>query len=317
MSDMPPEMLSYPADRPYPQDRPDERARRSVDPVTIILGGLLLIGLICMLIAGWAIYARQRSRVLEAQDIQQRTGLRSSLATVSAESTALALAAQTRQVEQEQELEQMRAEVALLSTRVAVLETMPIASTVLVKPPLALVLDAPTFKQEHSLGCEASAASMAAHFFGVQVSQADIFSALPFDENPHKGFRGNIDGPYGGLDDYGVYAGPVQQVLAGFGLQVQPFAGGAPEIRAHLCRGRVIIAWVTYDLQVQIPRQVILSDGETVTLVPFEHALLVVGYNADGFWVNDPYTGTARFYLEGEFMRSFAYLDNMALVVGP
>ncbi|MBN1934797.1 MAG: C39 family peptidase [Anaerolineae bacterium] len=307
MSDAPREMLAH------------RHAKRPIDPVTVVLGALLLIGLICMAIAGWVVYARQNNRapIPGIQNTQRYAELNHSLATVSAQSTAFVLAAQTRQAEQSEELERARAELALLGARVAGLEAASEASTVLIKPPLALVLDAPVFEQERSLSCELSAAAMAAHFFDVQVSEADIFAALPFDENPHRGFRGNVDGAYGGLDDYGVYAGPLRQVLTDLGLQVQTFVGGTPELRDHLRHGRVIIAWVTYDLQVQTPREIILSDGEVVTLVPFEHALLVVGYNADGFWVNDPYTGTAKFYFEGEFMRSFAYLDNMALVVGP
>ena len=158
---------------------------------------------------------------------------------------------------------------------------------------------------------------MAANYYGVQVSEAQILASLPLDENPHKGFRGNVDGPYGGLEDYGVYAEPIRQVLVDLGLVVEMFSGGAQEIRGHLDQGRVLVAWITYDLQVQTPRSVMLDSGEAVTMVPYEHALLVVGYNSDGFWVNDPYTGTAKFYAESEFVRSLAYLGNMALVVGP
>jgi uncharacterized protein YvpB len=164
---------------------------------------------------------------------------------------------------------------------------------------------------------------MAANFFGISASESEILYALPRHENPHLGFRGNVDGPYGGLSDYGVYAEPIRQILVSFGLEVEHLDGGADEIKQHIREGRPVIAWVTYRLQAQSPRQVVLANpssqggARTVKLVPYEHAVLVVGYNRDGLWVNDPYAGTRDFYSDSDFDRSFAYLDNMALVVGP
>jgi uncharacterized protein YvpB len=189
------------------------------------------------------------------------------------------------------------------------------------RPPLALILDAPLLKQEHSLSCESSAAVMAARFHGLPVDEGDILHALPRHENPHLGFRGNVDGPYGGIDDYGVYAEPIRQVLTDLGLQVEHLSGGINEIKEHIRQERPVIAWVTYRMQVQSPRQVTLNSGaggygSAVTLVPYEHAVLVVGYNAEGLWVHDPYDGTRTWYGEADFGRSFGYLDNMALVVG-
>ena len=185
------------------------------------------------------------------------------------------------------------------------------------KPPLALILDAPLDKQEHSLSCESSAAAMAAKFFGLPVYESAVLNALPRHEDPNLGFRGNVDGPYGGIDDYGTYAEPIRQVLLELGLEANHLAGGISEIKRHIREGRPVIAWVTYDMQVQTPRQVALSNGTAVVVVPYEHTVLVVGYNADGLWVHDPYDGTRTWYGEDDFGRSFAYLGNMALVVGP
>lgn len=186
-----------------------------------------------------------------------------------------------------------------------------------IHPPLALILDAPLYKQERSLSCESSAAAMAARFYGLPVSESDILSALPRHEDPNLGFRGNVDGPYGGLDDYGTYAEPIRQVLSGMGLAASHLEGGIDEIKEHIRAGRPVIAWVTYRMHVQTPRQVTLSNGTTVTMVPYQHAVLVVGYNANGLWIHDPHDGTRTWYGDPDFGRSFAYLGNMALVVGP
>jgi uncharacterized protein YvpB len=238
------------------------------------------------------------------------------LATVYAQST-LSVSLQQESKARQTELDRLNAELVQMRNTLATVSAAATSAVILDKPPLALVLDAPVYKQERNLSCESSSAAMAANFFGVRASEAQILASLPLDENPHKGFRGNVDGLYGGLKDYGVYAEPIRQVLADLGLTVEPFSGGPEDIRDHLRRGRVLVAWITYDLRVETPRSVMLDNGEAVTMVPYEHALLIVGYNSDGFWVNDPYAGTAKFYAESEFARSFAYLGNMALVVGP
>jgi uncharacterized protein YvpB len=194
-------------------------------------------------------------------------------------------------------------------------------AVVLDRAPLALILDVPLLAQEHSLSCESSAAAMAAQYHNLDVRESDILDALPLHENPHLGFRGNVDGLDGGLIDYGVYAAPVGRVLSDLGLQVELFQGGVNEIKAHIRDGRPVLAWITYDLQVQMPQQWWLADAsgrqQAVTLVPYEHTVLIVGYNREGLWVHDPLDGTRGFYPEGEFWRAFGYLGYMALVIGP
>jgi len=218
------------------------------------------------------------------------------------------------------ELTTVRQELATAMAVNASLRSTPVPdkmSTVLREPPLALVLDAPVYKQQHTLSCESSAAAMAANFYGVGISEETILAALPRHDNPYLGFRGSIDGSYGGIVDYGVYAEPMRRVLARWGLEVEHLVGGINEIRAHIREGKVVIVWITYNLQIQSPQQVTTSDGQVVTVVPYEHAVLVTGYNRDGLWVNDPYSGTQNFYTEQDFVRSFSYLGNMGLVVGP
>lgn len=286
--------------------------QRPLDSTAIVLGASLLVGLLCVAAVIGVGYARHETRQRAQQEVNIQF-MDAKLAQLGVQATAAVGAAQTREAQQAQELAQ-------LGTRVAWPTVTPLPCPTLSawgKPPLALIWDVPCFKQEHNLSCEPSVAAMAAHFYGIQVSEGDILAALPRHENPHKGFRGNVDGSYGGVEDYGVYAGPLQQVLTNLGLRVEQFSGDLQEIRRLLLQGKVLIAWATFDLQVQVPQTVVLTDGETVTLVPYEHTFLIVGYNSDGFWVNDPYTGAPKFLAESEFSRSFGYLDNMALVVGP
>ena len=286
-----------------------------LDEVSIVFIALLAIGLIALSFAIWLMLT------LPQQGASTTVGNGNTLWLRRAQ------IAQTRDAQQA-ELLRLQAELDAtrrqLATAVAVPTDTPVptraypdASTVLSRPPLALILDAPIYKQAHSLSCESSAAAMAANFYGVGVEEETIVNALPRHDNPHLGFRGNIDGPYGGIEDYGVYAEPIRQILAQFGLEVEHLTGGIDEIKTHIRQGRVVIAWVTYNLQVQTPQQVATSDGQIVTLIPYQHAVLIAGYNANGLWINDPYSGTQTCAPEADFRRSFAYLGNMALVVGP
>ena len=296
--------------------------RGRLDPQPILLGAATFAGLLAITLVAWSLVARQ-SGSAESVDVWpylETLGIGSPKALVSRLSGVEA----TRDAQQS-EIRRLGAESAAirqeLATASAYATLAAVASasgsTNLDRPPLALVLDVPIYKQQHSLGCESTAAAMAANYHHVPVSEEEILGLLPRDLNPHLGFRGNVDGPYGGTDDYGVYADPIRQVLTDKGLDVQDLRGGLDEIKAQIRHGRPVIAWVTYRLQPQTPMLVVVPNDQAVTLVPYEHTVLVVGYNRDGLWVNDPFGGTQDYYSDSEFLRSFAYLGNMALVVGP
>ncbi len=176
-------------------------------------------------------------------------------------------------------------------------------------------LSVPRYKQAHSLTCESSAASMAANFYRIPLSEAEIIAALPRDDNPNLGFRGRLDGVPGGLTDYGVYAEPIREVLIANGLEVTYIENGLEGVERALDRRHPVIAWVTYRLRRQQPVEITLNTGQKVKMVNYEHTVVVTGYNQEGFWVNDPFDGQEYFYSSTDLARAFGYLDNMALEV--
>jgi uncharacterized protein YvpB len=172
-------------------------------------------------------------------------------------------------------------------------------------------------KQSRNLSCESSAASMVAQYHGTDLAEADALAALPLNDNPHLGFRGDVDGPTGGIQDYGVYAGPVVDLLNAQGLRSWPIAGAADSIRAAIARGNPVIAWVTYDCTISTPT-IANIDGAEVTLVPNQHVVVVTGYNSDGVWANDPWDGGEDFYTYADLERCMGYFGGMAIeVAGP
>lgn len=169
-------------------------------------------------------------------------------------------------------------------------------------------------KQTHNLSCESSAASMAASYFGLDLSEEQILAALPRNPNPYLGFRGNPDGPTGGIQDYGVYSGPIMDVLNSHGLRAWSVEGGLNGIKAAIARGDPVIAWITYNVQVSAP---VIENigGQSVPLVPDQHTVLVTGYDAEGVWANDPWEGQEDYYSNADFQRALSYFGDMAIEV--
>lgn len=173
----------------------------------------------------------------------------------------------------------------------------------------------PLLKQQHPLTCESSAASMGTRG---RVTEAQIMAAMPRNPNPNLGFRGNPDGVQGTkLVDYGVYASPVHRALVRFGYQsdILTYAGDGT-LRSYLDQGWPVVAWITYRAQPAQPR-LAWANGTQFFLVPHEHAVLVVGYDARSVTANDPWTASRARYDWRSFNRAWGYFGDMALAVEP
>jgi uncharacterized protein YvpB len=180
---------------------------------------------------------------------------------------------------------------------------------------LVLLSGFPTLKQQHALTCESSAASMGTEG---ALTETQIMAAMPRSPNPNLGFRGNPDGLEGAtLANYGVYANPVHRALLHFGYQstVLTYAS-RQDIKDSIDQGWPVVAWITYNLQAAKPRLGSFN-GVSFTLVPHEHAVLVVGYDSKTVFVNDPWTGKLTRYNWGAFQRSWGLFGNMALSMQP
>ncbi|MDO8688688.1 MAG: C39 family peptidase [Dehalococcoidia bacterium] len=178
-----------------------------------------------------------------------------------------------------------------------------------------ITLPVPAFAQERNLSCESSAAAMAANYFGAPLREAQIVAAIPANPNPHLGFRGNVDGWFGGVDEYGVYAEPIAKVLADHGLNAEVVYGLSPQaLREAISHNKVVVSWITYQVAVRTPTTRDIN-GEKVVLVPWEHAVAVKGYDAEGIYVNDPGTGAGAYYTNQDFARASGYFGGMAVIV--
>lgn len=183
---------------------------------------------------------------------------------------------------------------------------------------LASVDNFPIYRQEQTLTCEQSAASMATRG---QLTEAQIVAAMPRSDNPFEGIRGETNYELlGGLTHYGTYAQGLQKGLAKLGHQSttyygQSYAQFKASILENLRAGRPVIWWTTWHETFQETQWVQVSNGTKVPLTPYEHAVLIVKATDTGVTYHDPYDGTVRFTSWADHERTSGYFNNMALVV--
>ncbi|MFC4768011.1 C39 family peptidase [Effusibacillus consociatus] len=110
--------------------------------------------------------------------------------------------------------------------------------------------------------------------------------------DPNSGFVGDITGESPG---YGVYHGPVAQLIdtllseGAEDLTGQPF----DEVLSRVASGKPVLVWATVEFQPTSSWVKWTGPHGTVTATFDEHAVLLVGFDANHVYINDPQDGTA------------------------
>jgi len=176
----------------------------------------------------------------------------------------------------------------------------------------------PLLYQQQPLTCEEAAAAIASRG---RVGELQLLRVMPRSPNPFEGIRGRPEAPFfGGLQDYGAYAQGLQKGLARLGVASrvyykQSYADFKSALLAELRAGRPVIWWNTWRERFERPVWVDMPDGQRVKLVPYEHTVVLVGFDGNGFVYHDPYDASVRWVSWADHQRVSAYFDNMALVI--
>src|SRR5262249_46305612 len=173
----------------------------------------------------------------------------------------------------------------------------------------------PTHQQERNLSCEYASAFIATSAFGNGIPEQVFIDEVPKSRNPHYGYRGNIDGPWGGYNDYGVYPEALVPVLNEWGFDGDVFyAMGDPTLlKSHLDAGHVVIVWMALwgDTGVKY------HDDDTYTVFAGEHVMVAYAYDDAGVYLSDPAHGTYKFMNWDTFRYVWGTSDGMSLAVYP
>jgi uncharacterized protein YvpB/LysM repeat protein len=184
-------------------------------------------------------------------------------------------------------------------------------------PESALISGVEGHPQDHSLSCESRSAADWAAFWGVEISESEFLSNLPRSDNPDIGFVGDPDDPWGYSPpySYGVHAGPVAALLRSYGLQAEAQRGLKwKELRKEVAAGRPVILWVIGQMWRGNSRSYTASDGSTTHVAPFEHTMILIGYDPATVKMVDAYSSRILTYSLETFLASWSVLGNMAIL---
>jgi uncharacterized protein YvpB len=191
--------------------------------------------------------------------------------------------------------------------------------------PLATPL--PAVPAEHILGylrghhqllaidCEAAAAVDWAKYFGVSIDERDFQQNLPLSDNPDYGFVGSVNTVWGKLppNGYGVYAGPVADLLNFYGAPAKAYKGYSLDlVKEKLAQDIPVIAWVTGNVAEGKPLVYIDPQGRPVIVAAFEHVVILTGYTPSHIrYISE---GVTQFATTRAFLSSWGVLGNMVVV---
>lgn len=171
------------------------------------------------------------------------------------------------------------------------------------------------YQQQRSLSCEYASVHIAATMTGHDASEYDIEALVPLNENPHKGYRGNILGEWGNTADYGVYNAPLAAALTDLAIPHRAYYGDRGDLESDLRDGRPVVVWLgmrgegySYDQWD--------ADGDRYQLTTYMHVMTAYGFDDEGVYLTDPGTAVWRFYPWAEFLAMWDVMDGMALAVG-
>lgn len=170
------------------------------------------------------------------------------------------------------------------------------------------------YAQSLPLSCESRSAVDWARFFGVHIGELDFQYGLPYTANPNTGFVGDPRHERGLIppSSYGVHAPPVAALLRAYGLNAHSYSSlGLADLQKEIAAGRPVIAWVIGNVWSGYGSSYTAPDGETLTVAPFEHTVIVTGYGPGTVTVVDGnlvYSATTE-----QFLRSWEVLGFTAI----
>ena len=175
--------------------------------------------------------------------------------------------------------------------------------------------DVPLYKQQRNLSCEYAALSIATGTLGGWVSEYEFDGLVGWSQNPHWGFRGDINGQWGNTTDYGVYPEALVGPLAEFSYSGEVIYGAddPSALTGALDAGAPVLVWIGLWGDTSFYES--LDDGTTFKLASGYHVAVAYGYDEWGVYLSDPGLGGYRSFDWSTFMTMWNVMDGMALAV--
>lgn len=192
------------------------------------------------------------------------------------------------------------------------------------------MLDVVLIKQNPELryGCEVTSLAMVLNYAGVKTDKMDLFRSIQKDPDPIKragngdilnwgnpadGFVGDMTGRQAG---YAVFDKPmealVNQKLPGRAVNLtnQPFE----RVLEHVSAGYPVVVWTTGDYRLPDRWESWYHEQQLIKTPLDLHAVVLVGYDANFVYINDPLSGRKQAKVGKEqFIASWKALQSRAI----
>ena len=172
----------------------------------------------------------------------------------------------------------------------------------------------PIHQQEHNLSCEYASCQITTAGLGNEIHEDRFIPVVGTNPNPHRGFRGNIDGTFiYGYEDYGVYVEPLVKALPQFGFVGRKLTGGKTELIAELALHHPVVLWIDLGYTSSFMYNI---NGEMVLMATQSHVVCGYGYNDEGVLISDPDSSRRKRVIPWtNFMRMWDSMDQYAMAV--
>ncbi|OPH47704.1 hypothetical protein BC351_10990 [Paenibacillus ferrarius] len=198
-----------------------------------------------------------------------------------------------------------------------------------VQPKKSAMIDAPVFAQlpELPAGCEITSLTMLLNYVGIAKNKMELAAEMPKDEtpavlntdgsiaswgNPNTGFVGDVTRKKRG---FGIYHAGLFPLLKNYIPQAIDITGESFEMyEQQIARDIPVIVWTTIDFN--IPYKWVTWDtplGPLKTTYA-EHAVLLVGYDENNVYLNDPISGKKQVQVnKDQFIDSWTAMGKQGL----
>jgi uncharacterized protein YvpB len=195
------------------------------------------------------------------------------------------------------------------------------------------VLDVPYVSQKDSYatGCELVSATMVLKYYGYNVSVQDVVAKTPFEELKQE--NGKLTGPHPSEvfigdptseNGFGCYAPVVAQVMNsviqqdGSKRAVDITGMDFDALLPYIRKGDPVLVWATMNMTPSYAGKswVLKKTGKKFVWPAREHCLVLVGYDQNQYYFNDPYESNGLIGYEKELVRlRYDELGRQAVVV--
>lgn len=200
--------------------------------------------------------------------------------------------------------------------------------------PQKMVLDVKIISQlpEYPTGCESVSTVMALNFMGENISVADFVDKyLPQgDELKYEGEKRVGPNPYElfvgsprSNNSFGCMAPVIEKALNNYFGNAKRIVNLTGKSLEYICKNYVnkgipVVTWATMDMKPTVQKvSWYMPNGEIMKWRSNEHCLLLVGYDENSYWFNDPYYGKLRKFEKSLVETRYAEYDKQALAILP